>query len=200
MCEFLATILKIIPVLGLDCILDGAGNGVLGAQNMILTEFDLTRSITLKTAAAAAGARALGPLPPGLCGACLAARRHRNRGIRLVVGTFRAITVLRVWLVMGRWWSVAFSQRIGRVWSIILCRIDCCSVVKGTAALASASRVLVEQRALDLFIIGGIVVGTRVRLKNELATRQLDRRNGWSYEPGQEAYRAYRSLREVGGP
>src|SRR4051794_38926475 len=48
--ELLAASFQVIPVLGLDSVLDGTGNRIIGAQDRALTEFDLAGSISLKPA------------------------------------------------------------------------------------------------------------------------------------------------------
>lgn len=48
--ELLATALEVVAVLGLDGVLDGRGDGVVGTQNGALDKLDLTGHTTLETA------------------------------------------------------------------------------------------------------------------------------------------------------
>jgi hypothetical protein len=50
--EFLTATLEVVAVLGLDGVLDGAGHGVVGAEDGALDELDLARHATLQATAA----------------------------------------------------------------------------------------------------------------------------------------------------
>lgn len=59
--KFLAPMLQIIPVLGLDRVLNCAGNRVVGTEHRTLHQLDFTRPSTLQTSTAAAGYLSLTP-------------------------------------------------------------------------------------------------------------------------------------------
>jgi hypothetical protein len=73
-CKLLAAALEVVAVLCLDGILDGAGHGVVGAEDGALDELDLARHAALEAAGCCDGATGLLSLSPGGCGARLAAR------------------------------------------------------------------------------------------------------------------------------
>jgi hypothetical protein len=91
MCELLAALLEIIAVLGLDGILDSAGNGIVGAQHRALDELDPTSLATTQTTANTGTSAGLLALPPSLGGAGLAARVWRGSAGR-VLGTSIVVT------------------------------------------------------------------------------------------------------------
>lgn len=71
MCEFLASTLEIIAVFGLDSVLDGAGGGIINAQDRTLHQFDLSRRIPAQASAAftasSSGSLSLAPCLDGRC-------------------------------------------------------------------------------------------------------------------------------------
>jgi hypothetical protein len=64
-CELLAAAFEIIAVLGLDGVLDGAGHGVVGAEDGALDKLDLTRHAALEAAGSRDSTTRLLTLSPG---------------------------------------------------------------------------------------------------------------------------------------
>jgi hypothetical protein len=154
--ELLAASLEVVAVLGLDRVLDGARDRVVGAEDGALDELDLAGGVALQGRGAAGRAAGLGALPPVLDGAGLAARVRRLGARRLEALLGRRVAERRGGGVglLGRV-AVRLRQAVlrrradaGRVGAVR--KVGRVLVAKG--AVAGAAGVVVQQRLLDLVV------------------------------------------------
>lgn len=94
--ELLAACFEIIPVLGLDGILNSAGNWVIGAQDGALGKFDFARGIALEPTTCSSSAARLLTLSPCLCRARLTPAVWRSNSGRHVVARLLLLSVALV--------------------------------------------------------------------------------------------------------
>jgi hypothetical protein len=153
-CEFLAAALKVVAVLGLDGVLDGTRNRVVGAENGALDKLDLTGQTTLEATGSCGGTAGLLTLSPGFSRAGLAPLVWRGcpvrcaeitagvvgGGCRVDVGPIVGLARVLCWAVCG----VRLGQTVGRVGTVVGPAVE---------GVLGASCVLVEQRAADFILV-----------------------------------------------
>lgn len=169
MCEFLAALLQVIAVLGLDGILNSTGNRVVGAQHRALDELDLAG---LAAAQATRGTTAgLLPLAPSLGRAGLTAGVWRGCASRIlggsIVGTAGRVDVCLARVARGGAVSgIRLGQAVcGLRADVVAAAVDAVVVVEG--ARVGTGGIRVQQRAGDLVLIVaavGVIVGMLAQL------------------------------------
>lgn len=163
-CELLAALLQVIAVLGLDGILNGTGDWVVGAQHRALDELDLAGLAAAQ--ATRNGTAGLLPLAPSLGGAGLTARIWRGYASRILSGSI-VVTAGRVDVCLARVTGggavsgIGLGQAVCRLRAdVVATAVDAVVVVEG--ARVGTGGIRVKQRAGDLVLIVaavGIIIG-----------------------------------------
>jgi hypothetical protein len=118
--EFLTAGFQVVPVLGLNSILNGTGYWVVGAEDCTLNELDLASGITLEATASGCGTTRLDSLSPSFGGAGVAPVVRRGNARRFAVSIGRRLLHVAgsgVALAIGHAAvGICFSQAVGRGW------------------------------------------------------------------------------------
>lgn len=154
-CELLTAALEVVAVFGLDGVLDGRGHGVVCRQNGALDELDLTGHATLQAARSSDSTARLLTLSPGLGRAGLAPLVWRGGpvgGTKVSSGLIAAGRRVDIRAVMGlarilrrAVGRICLCQAVGRVWAVLRVAVE--------GVVVCACRILVQERAADLFLI-----------------------------------------------
>ena len=164
--ELLAASLKVVPVLGLDGILDGAWHRVVGAEDGALDELELPGGIALEAARLSRGPAGLDALPPGFGRAAVDTAlvwRWHTAGHIVPAGLIdvrrRTITA-GVGAVLGVRLGQAVRRRWARVWSVMAAGAALGVVIAKGAA--GAGGVVVQQRLLGVMFMIALLLGVSI--------------------------------------